>query len=95
MIEPNFFCNTCDKGVFVSQYIRLSTGLVDKQRRPLKCPTCLEKIEPIDNGFRGFPQVGKFSMLSRENKELSLRQRSKRFVMSLEEKKHKEKNGLF
>ncbi len=78
--ETNFKCPVTGEEFIIPQFRTMHKGgervYKDKYNKVLVNPANDEPLEYIDKPFDGYPSLGKFSMLSKEQKQDSLRKRS-------------------
>jgi len=89
-MENNFRCE-CGKQFFIQRYISKTSGYFDKFGKQLCCD-CGEKLVSIPKTTSPFLlNIGKFNMMSREDKSKALKKRSsEHFKKEIFEVKHEQ-----
>lgn len=89
-MENNFKCN-CGKEYFIYKYTQKESGFFDKFGKELCCE-CGDKLISIPKATSPFLlNIGKFNMMSREEKSKSLKKRSsEHFKKEIFEAKHEQ-----
>jgi hypothetical protein len=73
----NFNCNACKVQFFVPTFRSYIGGKFSlKNGNPIKCECGSASVSIIDKPFEGIPALGKFTMLSSDDRKKSLKKRS-------------------